>query len=221
MPLSPSTPRTQLHTRDIQIKGYERDDGLFDIEAQLTDTKTYGFDNEHRGFVEPGRPLHGMWVRLTVNDRMVIVAAEAVSDHGPYRSCGGGALSYANLVGLRIQAGFLREANARMRGPAGCTHLREMLQEIATTALQTMWPVRERRAEAARVAAGAAARAAGAAVPERDEADGSARLLDTCFAYASDGQVVQERWPHHYTGGDKAGGGKVADQLIATASSGD
>ena len=213
MPLSPSTPRTQLHTRDIQIKGYEREDGLFDIEAQLTDTKTYGFDNEHRGFVEPGRPLHGMWVRLTVNDRMVIVAAEAVTDHGPYHSCGGGALSYANLVGLRIQAGFLREANARMRGPAGCTHLREMLQEIATTALQTMWPVRERRAEAAR----AAARAAGAAMPERDEADGSARLLDTCYAYASDGQVVQERWPQHFTGGGRV----AADQLIAAASSGD
>ncbi len=209
MPLSPSMPRTQLHTRDIQIKGYEREDGLFDIEAQLTDTKTYGFDNEHRGFVEPGQPLHGMWVRLTVNDRMVIVDAAAVTDHGPYNTCGGGALSYANLVGLRIQAGFLREANARMRGAAGCTHLREMLQEIATTALQTIWPVRERRAEAAR--------AAGAAVPERVEADGSARLLNTCHAYASDGEVVRERWPHHYTGTRKA----AADHLIAAASSGD
>ena len=31
MPLSPSVPRAHLHTRDIRIIGYEREDGLFDI----------------------------------------------------------------------------------------------------------------------------------------------------------------------------------------------
>ena len=145
MPLSPSVERNHLHTRDIRIKGYERTDGLFDIEAHLTDTKSYGFDTDHHRHIAPGEPLHGMWVRLTVDDRMLIVGAEACTDHGPYETCPGGAASYGRLVGLRIQPGFLKEANARMAGPAGCTHLREMLQEIATTALQTMWPAQARR----------------------------------------------------------------------------
>ena len=185
MPLSPSVERKHLHRRAIRIDGYERADGLFDIEAHLADTKSHVFETEHRGTVMPGEPLHGMWVRLTVNDRMVIVAAEACTDHGPYAICPGGAASYGKLVGLRIRSGFLREANARMAGPAGCTHLREMLQEIATTALQTIWSVRTQR----RAASG-----------ERESDDGAARMLDTCHAYAADGPVVRQRWPHLYTG---------------------
>jgi hypothetical protein len=192
MPLTPPAARKKLHTRTIAIEGYERADGLFDVEAHLTDVKTYGFDNEERGFLPPGQPLHDMWVRLTFDERLTIVAAEAVTDAGPYGLCGNGAASYANLVGLRIRPGFLKEANSRMAGPAGCTHLREMLQEIATTALQTMWPVRARRE--------AAARAAGGETGRMQDADGSARLLNTCRAYASDGPVVQRRWPHLYTG---------------------
>ncbi len=184
MPLSPSVERKPLHRRSIEIFGYERADGLFDIEAQLRDTKTHAFETEHRGTVAPGEPLHGMWVRLTVDERMEIVAAEACTDHGPYSVCPGGAASYGRLVGLRIRSGFLREANARMAGPAGCTHLREMLQEIATTALQTIWSVRSRRRKAA----------------GQPEDDGAARMLNTCHAYAADGPVVRERWPHLYTG---------------------
>ncbi len=188
MPLSPSVERTPLHRRAIQIDGYARADGLYDIEAQLLDTKAHEFVTEHRGRLAPGAPLHGMWVRLTVDERMEIVAAEACTDHGPYATCPGGAESYGRLVGLRIRSGFLREANARMAGPAGCTHLREMLQEIATTALQTIWSVRSQR----RAAAG-----------QQDD-DGAARMLDTCHAYAADGPVVRARWPHLYTGGRAA-----------------
>jgi hypothetical protein len=136
-----------------------------------------------------------MFVRLTFDERMTIVAAEAVTQSGPYASCGGGAASYANLVGLRIRPGFLREANARMAGPNGCTHLREMLQEIATTALQTMWPVRSRRrAETAETPDQAAAR------EKADEDRDAHRMLNTCHAYAADGAVVEQRWPHLFTG---------------------
>jgi hypothetical protein len=187
MPLSPAASRKKLHTRAITIEGYEREDGQFDVEAHLRDTKTYAFDNEHRGIVRPGQPLHDMRVRLTFDERMTITAAEAVTDTGPYDACPAAAASYANLVGLRIRPGFLREANARMAGPAGCTHLREMLQEIATTALQTVWAIRAERAAEARAAEG------------RPADDGS-RQINTCLAYAADGEVVRQRWPAHYTG---------------------
>ena len=198
MPLSSPVARQKLHTRTIVIEGYERDDQLFDVEAHLTDTKTMEVDNEDSGMLAPGLPLHEMWVRLTFDDRMTIVAAEACTDHGPYRHCGDAAVSYERLVGLRIRAGFLREANSRMARPTGCTHLREMLQEIATTALQTMWPAKARRIAAARVSMPddaefeAKARAA--------EAKEAGQMVDSCIAYAANGPVVQKRWPALYTG---------------------
>jgi hypothetical protein len=54
MPLTQAASRELLHTRDIQISGYRRDDGLYDIEAQLADAKTYGFVNQDRGYVAAG-----------------------------------------------------------------------------------------------------------------------------------------------------------------------
>jgi hypothetical protein len=40
MPLSPPQERELLHSRDIVLRGYQRADGLYDIEAQLTDAKS-------------------------------------------------------------------------------------------------------------------------------------------------------------------------------------
>ena len=40
MPLPNPVPRKLMHTRAIECNGYEREDGLWDIEAHLTDTKT-------------------------------------------------------------------------------------------------------------------------------------------------------------------------------------
>lgn len=180
MPLSPSQSREELHTRRIVLRGYQRGDGLFDIEAQLTDTKANPFSNEDRGRVEAGEPLHGMWMRLTVDDCMTIVAAEAATDHSPYAACPDAAPNFARLAGLRIRAGFLKEANARVGGVAGCTHLRELLQQMATVAFQTIGPVRARKHPRA-----------------GEAADGvSSRLLDTCIAYAADGPLARRRWPH-------------------------
>ena len=180
MPLSEASPRTHRHTRRITVYGYEREDGLFDIEAELTDTKTYGFDTIDRP-VLAGTPLHRMLARLTVNVDMEIVHAEAVTEFGPYNICGGGAESFGLLAGLTIKPGFLRAANERLGGIKGCTHLRELLQQIATTAFQTLFPAREKR-EAER------------------GTEPSPRILNSCHAYDASGPVVARRWPEFYTG---------------------
>jgi hypothetical protein len=138
-----------------------------------------------------------MWVRLTVDETMTITACEAVTEHGPYVACGDGAATMGRLVGLAVKPGFLKAANERLGGTQGCTHLREMLQQIATVSLQTLWPVRSRREAAAL----AAAKARGEAPPaRRSGSEGAARMLNTCHAYASDGAVVRRRWPELYTG---------------------
>ena len=49
-------------------------------------------------------------------------------------------------------------------------------------------------------AAALAARERGEQAAQPSADDGSARLVNSCFAYAADGPVVRERWPHLYTG---------------------
>jgi len=194
MPLSKPTGRALLHERDITIRGYRRTDGRFDIEAHLIDTKSYSFPNDDRGEIPAGEPLHEMWVRLTVDDNLTIEASEAVTEHGPYAICPDAAPNFARLAGLSIGRGFLKAASERVGGVAGCTHLRELLQQLGTTALQTLYAVRARR----------------------EEVEGSAtrppRMLDSCYAYATDGPVVRRRWPAFYTGPDPLPAGTSAGE---------
>jgi hypothetical protein len=172
---------------------------LFDIEAQLTDTKSQGFANRDRGYVEAGEPLHGMWMRLTVDEDMHIVTCEAASDYTPYAVCPGAAPNFSRLAGLRIKPGFLKEAAKRVGGTVGCTHLRELLQQMATTAFQTINPARARRDAAAD---------GETEKPGSDKMDarialrmgGAPAILNTCLAYSSDSPVIRHRWPHLYTG---------------------
>jgi hypothetical protein len=183
MPLSAPAERKLLHRRDIELRGYEREDSLFDIEAHLVDTKTNGFDNEDRGRIEPGEPLHGMWVRLTVNDEMRITACEASSDFTPYAICPQAAPNMARLAGVTIGPGFSRAVKERVGGVLGCTHLREVLAQMATVAFQTLYPVRRRRAEEARQAAIAEGR------PPPPVMEGGTPI-NSCLAYAEDSPVV-------------------------------
>lgn len=169
-----------MHRREIDLRGYRRADGLFDIEAHLVDTKSYGFEQEERGWMEPGSQLHGMWIRLTIDEEMVIQACEAASDHTPYAVCPQAAPNFARLAGLKIGAGFNRAVNERVGGVLGCTHLREVLAQMATVAFQTLYPVRLARQQARETAG---------APRERPS------ILGTCLAYAPGSPVVQARWP--------------------------
>lgn len=197
MLLSDPAERELLHLRDIQLRGYRRTDGLYDVEARLTDTKTYGFGNHDRGWIEPGTPLHGMLARMTVDEDMLIVAFEAATEYGPYAVCPAAAANFARLAGLRVGRGFLKAAQERVGGTRGCTHLRELLQPMATVAFQTLAAKRAKLQAAPNAAETAAATPPPARPP----------LLDTCLAYAADGPVARRQWPHLYTGspaGDEA-----------------
>lgn len=191
MPLNTPVERELLHLRDIALRGYQRADGLVDIEAHLVDTKTYPFPNVDRGEVKPGEPLHGMWLRLTINLDLDIVACEASSDFTPYAVCPQAAPNFARLAGLRIGAGFNKAANERVGGTIGCTHLREVLAQMATVAFQTTYSLRDKRARALRAAA---IEANGGVEPPSDTAR-KPRLIGTCLAYSPSSPVVRSRWP--------------------------
>jgi hypothetical protein len=202
MPLSPPEERELLHSRDIVLRGYRRADGLYDIEAQLTDTKSYGFANRDRGYVHAGEPIHGMWFRLTVDEKRRIVASEASSDYTPYAICPTATPNFSRLAGLEIKPGFLKEAAKRVGGTAGCTHLRELLQQMATTVYQTIDPYRAKREADA---AGDGDTHGSDKLDERvtEKMGGIPAILNTCIAYGTESPVVQRRWPDLYTGSAK------------------
>jgi hypothetical protein len=188
MPLSEPAAREPLHRRAIEIQGYRRTDGLFDIEAHLTDTKSYAFGNEDRGIIEPGTPLHGMWARMTVDEDFLIVAFEASTEFAPYTPCPQAAPNFSRLAGLRVGRGFIKACNERIGGVHGCTHIREMLGQMGTVAFQTLYAVRLKREQANTETL------AEASEPRRPA------MLGTCLAYAPDSPVVKRQWPAFYTG---------------------
>jgi hypothetical protein len=89
MSLSPAVAREAFHTRRIHCQGYRREDGLWDIEGTLTDTKSYAYDSTDRGRVEAGEPVHHMHLRLTVDDDLTVQEVEAATEAGPFTICGG------------------------------------------------------------------------------------------------------------------------------------
>jgi hypothetical protein len=171
MPLTAPAPRKRLHKRVITLEGYQRDDGLWDIEGHLVDTKDYDFDNSWRGRITAGTAVHNMRLRLTVDDTMTVRDVDAALDAGPHHVCADITPAYKRVREL-------------LGGVKGCVHLVEMLGPIGTVAYQTLGPSRARKKmdDSAGVVAAKPAR------------------IDTCHALAADGEVVRSRWPEFYTG---------------------
>ncbi len=191
MPLSPAAPRRHIHTRRIECAGYIREDGLWDIEARMTDLKTYGFASRHRPHIAAGEPLHEMVLRITVDDTLTLRKVEAETLNAPYRVCAGIASDYRKLEGLRIQPGFTAAVRKLMGGTRGCTHLSELLGPLATTAIQTV-----------RASAHYAKTLIGQPLPVPETAASSVPgHLDSCYALDRAGAVVREIWPEAWTGG--------------------
>jgi hypothetical protein len=130
--------RRPLHLRRIHCEGFARDDGLFDIEGLLVDTKPVPLRLVNRE-VPAGEPIHRMRVVLTIDRTRTIVQAQAFTESSPYPDCGEIAAAYGRLVGLRIEPGFTRAVKRLFRGTLGCSHMTELLPPMASTAFQVLW----------------------------------------------------------------------------------
>ena len=196
MPLSKATDTRKLvHTREYRFDGYEREDGLFDIEGHMTDKKPYSFPNSFRGRIDAGEPIHDMWLRITLDLDMEVKAIEAVTEEGPYPVCPAITPAFQKVVGMKVGPGWRQSLKRELGGIQGCTHLVEMLGAMATAAYQSMWPALARRSEEQRKAALAEGKDPG-------ELEKRPALINTCHAYASNGEVVKKNWPSFYTGKD-------------------
>jgi len=178
MPLSEPADREPIHERRVTCRGYRRSDGLWDIEGHIVDVKTYDFESADRGTLRAGDPVHEMRMRITVDDEFLVHDAEADTEHAPYAICPAAAPPMNRIKGLRIGPGWHREINRRVGGALGCTHLRELLGPMATTAFQTIVPIKARQNQGA--------------------AGKQASLIGSCYAYAPDSPVVRRLWPEQY-----------------------
>lgn len=138
------TDRKLIHSRQVSCKGYVREDGLWEVEGHLADVRSVDCLSKRREIlVRAGDTLHGMRLRITVDETMCIVDAQAVTEHSPHGECRSVGDAYAALKGLTIGPGFLSVARERFRGARGCTHLTELIGPVATTAIQTVISARE------------------------------------------------------------------------------
>lgn len=192
MPLSTPVSRKEMHTRVVTCKGYLREDDLWDIEGHMVDTKPYRFENIDRGgHIEAEEPLHGMWVRLTINDQMRVMNAEASIDYSPYSHCPKISPDYKKLIGLSMGLGWNKQVRILFRGTSGCTHLTELLGPMATTAFQTVFSGRN---EGKKIEGKAEM---GIQPNERPA------LLNSCHSYAPSSPVILRHWPDYYDGDER------------------
>ena len=128
--------RQLIQKRAIQAEVYKREDGLWDIEAELVDTKGIDFHLK-TGTVKKGEPIHRMRLIVTINQQMDILGAQAKSLDVPYPgACEAIAPDYQKLVGLNLMRGFRGEVKQRLSGISGCTHLTELCNILPTAAIQ-------------------------------------------------------------------------------------
>jgi hypothetical protein len=160
----------------VRFEGYKRADGLWDIEAHLSDVKNHDYQLM-TGVRRAGQPIHEMWIRLTIDRALNVVDATAVSDAVPYPGgCEAAVPAYSKLIGLNLRRGFRKAVQERLGGVAGCTHLTEMLAGMPTAAIQTF---------------------AGETKEERD--DGVKPFqLDQCHALETTGETVRKWYPRWY-----------------------
>ncbi|WP_221796199.1 DUF2889 domain-containing protein [Oceanobacter mangrovi] len=130
--------RTPLHRRQIDVQGYLRSDGLWEVEAVMQDTKNYDFNLRDRGLLPIGEYLHDMTLTLVVDDRLVIQDVRASMRATPYRDCSGAEPRYEQLIGMKIRGGWMNEVKEKLGKQHSCTHLTELLPVLATGAFQTI-----------------------------------------------------------------------------------
>ena len=180
MPLSPPVARERLHLRRVSYEGFRREDGLYDIEAHIVDTKDHDFKLS-MGMRSKSQPVHEMWARVTINDRFDVVDIEAATDEMPYPGyCDQITPQYKQLVGANLMQGFRKAIAEKLGRVKGCTHISELLGYLPTAAVQTF---------------------AGERYKQKSAPEGQKPFqLDACHALDTTGEAVRLYYPKWFVG---------------------
>jgi hypothetical protein len=177
--------RRLMHRRSIECTGYLRDDGLWEVEARLVDTKPFAQHDRFRGELQPGDPVHDIGLRLAVDDSLIIREAQAMMRATPYPTCIDVEPILQRLVGERIGKGWRETVRRKIGRLETCTHLSELLGPAVTTLFQTMTH--------------------GKSPESRDAMDHHRAVgerpffIDGCYSWRTDGPVVAKIFPQFAT----------------------
>jgi hypothetical protein len=171
--------RQLKHRRQIDVQVFSRGDGLWEVDATLSDTKTRATQMAE-GTRPAGTPIHDMLLRLVVNEKFDIVEAGSQTRWMPYTgSCDQHGDVYGRLAGLNLLQDFRGSMRRLVGGVLGCTHITELAQVLPTAVVQAF---------------------AGEVLDTRGNTEGAARpfQIDRCHALRSDGEVVRRHYPRWY-----------------------
>ena len=88
MPLPPPpAERTRVHQRRVTLDGYQRVEGLWDIEAAMLDIKDHDYPLS-AGVLKAGEPVHAMRDRVTIERKMKVLDAALCTEAAPYMDTG-------------------------------------------------------------------------------------------------------------------------------------
>ncbi len=130
--------RVHVHTRRLHFECYSRTDGLWDIEGELRDTKAYALDTYDGVHLAPGEAIHHMKIRMTIDDDLHVRGVEVVMVAAPFAQCQGAVPPVQGLVGACLGKGWRNAIEEQLGKVKGCTHLRELLFNMATAAYQAV-----------------------------------------------------------------------------------
>jgi len=167
-----------IHTRSIKTQVFRRDDGLWEIEAYLLDTKGKDF-HLASGVKKQGEPIHEMKLWVLIDTQFNILDASSESLAVPYEgSCERINGDYKKLIGLNLVQGFRKSVHSLLSGIQGCSHITELCSVLPTTAIQAF---------------------AGEVIKIRDHAEQNSEempfQLNRCHALRTDGEVVKKYHP--------------------------
>jgi hypothetical protein len=182
MPLPPSSvSRQRLHVRRVSYEGWQRDDGLFDIEARVVDTKDHDYELAS-GLRVAGEPIHDISARVTIDRNFRVQAIETSTDRIPYPGgCDDVGPQYAKLIGANLMHGFRKVLHEVAGSVRGCTHLTELIAFLPTAAVQTFAGLRR----------------------EAEPLGNKPFQLDRCHALETSTETVRRYYPKWYRGAAK------------------
>ena len=172
-----------VHTRQIACRGYRRRDGLYQIEATVSDEKGQTVPFRSRPDISPGERIHHFALSVVIDEDYTIRDAAARTLAAPWPICTDVAADYAKLIGLRIGPGFNRDVRELLGGTLGCTHLTDLLGQVANTYMQTSFP--NRLARQLRISDD----------PRQWPDKGTLAFVEGCIAWRRDGAALAAEYP--------------------------
>lgn len=171
------TKRTAIHSRRIELDSFLREDGLWDLETRLVDTKGYDYTRKDSTLQKAGAPVHDLTAVVTVTEEGVIESASVNYEAAPYSVCSSIESAYRALTGMHLLRNFHGQLKEQFSRTRGCTHMTELLSNLPTLFVQSIGSRRNAR---------------------HGSQGKRPFMIDGCHAYSRSSEIVKSYYPQWF-----------------------